>query len=78
MYYSNVQCSILYVISDCTQQLYVCIKISMHSFLKHNQINQPDFYSAYIKVNNIGFKGQSSEGRWIIFLEVSGFLEFLW
>lgn len=41
-------------------------------------MNQPDFYSAYIKVSDIGLKGQNSEGRWIIFLEVSGFIEFLW
>lgn len=41
-------------------------------------MNQPGFYSGYIKVNNAGFKGYSSGGKWIIFLEVSGFLEFLW
>lgn len=62
---------VLFIVSDRTQQSYVCVK-------KQLQMNQPDFYSAYIKVSDIGFKGQSSEGRWIIFLEVSGFIEFLW
>lgn len=57
----------------------VCVKISMRFFFKRqSQMNQPDFYSAYIKVNNTGFQGHSSEGRWMLFLEVSGFWEFLW
>lgn len=42
------------------------------------RMNQPGFYVGYIKVNNAGFKGYSSGGKWIILLEVSGFLEFLW
>lgn len=58
---------------------HVRVKISMRSLKKKKlQTNQPSFYSGYIKVNNIGLKGYSSEGRWIIFLEVSGFLELLW